>query len=63
MNKKELQELITALGVVAEASLIFMRIAITAGASREEAMMLTQSFIAAHIFRNKNAQEDKPNEQ
>lgn len=54
MDKKKLEEFVSAIGMIAETTLIFYRDALKAGATREEAMLLTQAFIAALAFGNKN---------
>ena len=48
MDKKQLQEFISAIGSIAETALLFYR-------STEEAMRLTQAFIAAIFYGNKNS--------
>jgi hypothetical protein len=57
MNEKpeqnqKIEELKKALGTTAEASLIFMRAVVGAGASKEEAADMTRAFIAAMLFSN-----------
>lgn len=50
MDKKQLQEFMTAIGTVAETALIFYRSVLEAGGTPEEAMRLTQALIASLIF-------------
>ena len=47
---KRVEELLKSLGAVAEMSLVFMRATLGAGASKEEAMKLTQAYIAALFY-------------
>lgn len=47
MNKKQLQEFISAIGSIAKTALLFYRSTLAAKATPEEAMRLTQAFIAA----------------
>lgn len=54
MDKKQLQEFISAIGMIAETALLFHRSLLTAKATPEEAMRLTQAFIAATLFGNKS---------
>lgn len=49
-QNEQLKRLIEALGTVAEMSLVFYRDVLQAGATYEEALKLTQAFIAANIF-------------
>lgn len=53
MNNNAVKELLNAIGALAEMSLNFYRAALNAGATREEAFVLLQSFIAAYIHGNK----------
>ena len=50
MNNDAVKELLNAVGVLAEMSLNFYRVAINAGSTREEARVLVQSFISAYIY-------------
>lgn len=45
------KEFMTAVGAIAEMTLMFYRAAINAGATTEEAMRLLQAFIIASLFR------------
>lgn len=56
---EKIKKLVSALGVISEMSLIFYRNALKAGASYEEALKLSQAFIAAYIF-GSGAAKDKP---
>lgn len=58
MDKKKVDEFITAIGAIAETTLIFYRNALQAGATEEEALRLTQAFVAAFTLGNKNSQEN-----
>ncbi len=49
MNNEPLKDLLTALGVAAEASLTFYKAAIGAGATPEEAYVLTKAYLAASM--------------
>lgn len=51
-NNDRLKELLNALGVLAETSLLFYRAVIQAGASEEEAKFLTQALIRASMTSN-----------
>lgn len=53
MDKKQLQEIISAIGSIAETALLFYRSTLAAKATPEEAMRLTQAFIAAIFYGNK----------
>ena len=55
MDKKQLQEFISAIGSIAETALLFYRSTLAAKATPEEAMRLTQAFIAAIFYGNKNS--------
>ena len=50
MDKKQLQEFISAIGSIAETALLFYRSTLAAKATPEEAMRLTQAFIAAIFY-------------
>ena len=52
MDKKQLQEFISAIGSIAETALLFYRSTLAAKATPEEAMRLTQAFIAAIFYGN-----------
>ena len=54
-DKKQLQEFISAIGSIAETALLFYRSTLAAKATPEEAMRLTQAFIAAIFYGNKNS--------
>lgn len=51
MNE-QMKDFINAIGAVAEMTLLFYRNTLGAGATPEEALRLTQAFIAATIFGN-----------
>ena len=51
-NNDHLKELLNAIGVLAETSLLFYRDVIQAGASEEEAKFLTQALIRASMTSN-----------
>ena len=55
MDKKQLQEFNSANGSIAETALLFYRSTLAAKATPEEAMRLTQAFIAAIFYGNKNS--------
>lgn len=52
------KNLINALGALSEMSLVFYRDTLRAGATHEEALKLSQAFIAAYIF-GSGAAKDK----
>ena len=53
MNNDAVKELLNAVGALAEMSLNFYRAVLNAGATREEAFVLLQSFISASIHGSK----------
>ena len=53
MNNDAVKELLNAVDALAEMSLNFYRAVLNAGATREEAFVLLQSFISASIHGNK----------
>lgn len=53
MNNDALKELLNAVGALAEMSLNFYRAVLNAGATKEEAFVLLQSFISASIHGSK----------
>ena len=53
MNNDAVKELLNAVGALAEMSLNLYRAVLNAGATREEAFVLLQSFISASIHGNK----------
>ena len=53
MNNDSVKELLNAVGALAEMSLNFYRAVLNAGATRDEAFVLLQSFISASIHGNK----------
>ena len=53
MNNDAVKELLNAVGVLAEMSLNFYRAVLNAGATKEEAFVLLQSFISASIHGSK----------
>lgn len=54
MDEKQLQEFISAIGTMAETTLLFYRSTLAARATPEEAMRLTQAFLAALLYGHKN---------
>lgn len=50
MDKKQMQDFVDAMGLIAETSLLFFRNLIKAGANVEEASRLTQAFLGATMF-------------
>lgn len=59
MNNKSVKELLNALGAMAEMSLNFYRAVLDAGATKEEAVVLLQSFISVFICGNKKEERDE----
>lgn len=59
MDQKKLKEFISAIGAIAETTLLFYRGALDAKATPEEAMRLTQTFIAALMYGNKGDNPEK----
>lgn len=57
MDQNQLKEFIKAVGTLAETALLFYRSTIAAQATPEEAMRLTQAFIAASLYGNKNGNQ------
>lgn len=53
-KEKEIKNLINALGVTSEMTLIFFRNLLSNGATIEEASRLSQAFIAAVLYGNNN---------
>lgn len=53
INNDAVRELLNAIGALAEMSLNFYRALLNAGATKEEAFVLLQSFISATIHGNK----------
>ncbi len=58
MDEKQLKEFFTAIGTLAEMSLLFYRSTMAAKATPEEAMRITQAFIAATINGGKNENKE-----
>lgn len=58
MNEEQLKEFFTAIGTLAETSLIFYRSAVISNATPEEAMRITQAFIAATLNGGKNEKKE-----
>lgn len=58
MDKSQLQEFVNAIGMISETALLFYRSALEAKATQEEAMRLTQAFIAATLYGNRNKNPD-----
>ena len=59
MDQKQLKEFVNAVGTLAETALLFYRSTIAAQATPEEAMRLTQAFIAASLYGNKNGNQTR----
>lgn len=63
MNEKDkqkmqqLEELKKAIGISAEMSLLFYRAVLKAGATQQEAKVLSQAYIAALIYGNQKASD------
>ena len=57
-REQEIEEVRTAVGITAEMSLMYFRAIIGAGATIEEAMRLTQAYIAAILYGNKKDPEE-----
>lgn len=53
MNNDDVRELLNAAGTLAEMSLNFYRVVLNAGANKEEAFVLLQSFISAYFHGSK----------
>lgn len=53
-NSDDIKTLLNALGIAAEASLAFYRAAIGAGATSEEAYILTRAYLAASMQSGRN---------
>lgn len=62
MNE-QMKELVNAIGVIAETSLLYYRTIVGAGATPEEAVRLTQAYIAALMFggTGQKKSDDPPN--
>lgn len=58
MNNDAVRELLNAIGALAEMSLNFYRALLNAGATKEEAFVLLQSFISATIHGNKEKSDE-----
>lgn len=56
-NNDEIKKLLNALGIAAEASLAFYRAAIGAGATPEEAYVLTKAYLAASMQSDKSEED------
>lgn len=56
-NNPMLESFMRGQGIIAEASLVFYRAVIGAGASQEEAIKVTQAYIAALLFGHKKEDE------
>ena len=59
-RNEQMERFINALGTIAEMALIFYRNTIRAGASCEEALRLTQAFLAANIFYGGSDKHENP---
>lgn len=58
MNNDAVRELLNAVGALAEMSLNFYRASLNAGATKEEAFVLLQSFISASIHGSKEGSDE-----
>ena len=58
-NKKELTELLNAIGMTAEMALNFFRAILKAGGTTQEALVLIQAFMAASIYGKPKDKEDE----
>ena len=58
-NKKELTELLNAICMTAEMALNFFRAILEAGGTTQEALVLTQAFMAASIYGKPKDKEDE----
>lgn len=58
MNDDAVRKLLDAVGALAEISLNFYRAVLNAGATKEEAVVLLQSFISASIHGNKEDSDE-----
>lgn len=58
-NNDHLKELLNAIGVLAEMSLLFYRAIIQAGATEEEAKFLTQALIRASMNNNSGQESEE----
>lgn len=59
MDQKPLKDFINAIGTVAEMALLFYRSTLDAKATPEEAMRLTQAFLAAALYGNRSNNPEK----
>ena len=59
MDKTQLQEFINALGMIAETALVFYRSVLAAKATPEEAIRLTQAFIAATLYGRRKSYDNR----
>ena len=58
MNNDAVRELLNAVGALAEMSLNFYRALLNAGATKEEAFVLSRSFISATIHGSKEKSDE-----
>lgn len=58
MNNDAVRELLNAVSALAEMSLIFYRAVLDTGATKEEAIVLLQSFISATIHGSKEESDE-----
>lgn len=58
MDKQQIQEFINGIGMIAETALLFYRSTLAAKATPEEAMRLTQAFLAALLYGHKNGNQE-----
>ena len=58
MNNDAVRKILDSIGALAEMSLNFYRAVLNAGATREEAFVLLQSFISASIHGNKEESDE-----
>lgn len=59
-NKEEVERMVKAVGATAEMGLIFYRAAIDAKATDAEAIKLTQAYLVALLFGNRQNQQEPP---
>lgn len=55
---EEMKNFINAIGAISEMTLIFYRNTLNAGATMDEAIKLTQAFIAATLFGNQTGKKE-----
>ena len=57
-NEQPIRDLVNALGVTAEVTLVFYRDVQKAGAKPDEALKVTQAFIAAFLYGNTGSKSE-----